>query len=136
MIALGLLTVGIMGWAGITNAATTSPNSNTLVDKIAQKFNLKKTDVQAVFDESRQERQKNHQVQMSNNLDKAVTDGVITSEQKQKILDKQAQNQKDRQSKKDEMTKWFSDNGIDQAKLKDYQIGLGHHGRGMRGMHR
>lgn len=134
MIALGLLVVGIMGWAGITNAATTNSTSTTLVDKLAQKFNLKKTDVQAVFDESRQERQKERQTQVGNNLDKAVTDGVITKDQKQKIIDKQTQLQKDRQAKKDEMIKWFKDNGIDQTKLRNYQVGFGHGCGGSHGM--
>ena len=133
MLALGILIVGIMGFAGITNAATNSSVSSTLVDNLAQKFNLKKTDVQAVFDESHQKWQKEHQAEVSNNLDKAVTDGVITKEQNQKIIDKQAQNQKDRQTKKDEMTKWFKDNGIDQTKLQNYQDGPGGHcGHGAR----
>jgi hypothetical protein len=53
-------------------------------------------------------------------LDKAVTDGVITAEQKQKIVDEQAkleQQQKDHQS-------WMDSSGIDWTKLKDYHIGM------------
>lgn len=131
----------IVGFLGVGHAlaqtSTTSP-TQTLAEKLAAKFNLNKDDVNTFLtqtqEERRQEMQTKRQEEMSTKLDQAVKDGVITADQKQKILDKQAEMQKQREQHRTEMEKWASDNGIDFSKLSGYGIG-GFGGRGFGGGH-
>ena len=72
---------------------TTQPTPfQTLIERLAQKFNLNSADVQTVFDEVRTEKQTARREQMQSTweekLAQAVTDGKITEEQKQLILAK------------------------------------------------
>ncbi|KKR27662.1 MAG: hypothetical protein UT59_C0049G0009, partial [candidate division CPR2 bacterium GW2011_GWD1_39_7] len=61
--------------------------------------------------------------------DKAATDGVITSDQKQQILDKHIELQKQREEQRTAMEKWRTESGIDFDKLSEY--GIGGFGKGM-----
>lgn len=89
LLAGAVTTIGLAGMGAAAKAATTSSTGGTgLVDKIAQKFNLNKDDVQKVFDEDRQSQEAEHQAKMEERLTKAVTDGKLTDEQKTKILAK------------------------------------------------
>jgi len=68
------------------NAQTNDPV--TLIDRIAQKFNLNRDEVQLVFDEAREEHQNMMQERLIESLQKAVLEGKITSEQKDALLEK------------------------------------------------
>ena len=139
LLATGATTiVGLASFGAVASAAT-SGNANsgdTLVDKIATKFNLNKSDVQAVFDEDRQAHQAKMDQKMEDRLNQAVKDGKITSDQKDQILAKHKEIQaymeslKDKtpeerrtlmKSKMDEMRQWAEDNG-----LSDYMMMRGH----------
>jgi len=121
-IALAVLTmVGVVG--AKTIKADDINNYPPIVQRLAEKFNLKEDDIKLVFDEERQVRQEERQKSMEEGLNKAEADGVITSEQKQAFLDKHNNMQQERGQNKEEMQTWFEDNGIDQAKLSSY-IGL------------
>jgi hypothetical protein len=100
IITLALL-VAIAGAAvmGVTmvNAQTPTPASNaasptnpmtSLVQKIAQKFGLKEADVQAVFDQNRQDHMDQMQTRYESTLDQAVKDGKLKEAQKQLLLAK------------------------------------------------
>jgi len=102
-------------------------NYPPIVQRLAQKFNLKEDDIKSVFDEERQERQEERVRSMEEGLNKAVADGVITSEQKQAFLDKHNNMQQERGQNREEMQTWFEDNGIDQSKISSY---IGYMGRG------
>jgi hypothetical protein len=72
-----------LGGAGLVSAAG---NSNTtggtsLVDKIAAKFNLNKSDVQAVFDQNHAEKQAQREQKDQDRLNQAVKDGALTQAQ-------------------------------------------------------
>lgn len=103
-----------------------------IIQKLVERFGLKESDVQAVFDEVRQERQLQMQERFEERLDQAVKDGKITESQKQAILakhkelaEKRLQNPKDwqnmtpeqrrqaMQEQKKELESWASQNGID-----------------------
>jgi Skp family chaperone for outer membrane proteins len=140
-------TASVIG-TGLASAATGSTNSDSLVDKIAQKFKLNKSDVQAVFDQNKADHQAQHQADLKASLDQAVKDGKITSQQEAKILDKlkelKAQHEADHQTmenktpeerkaamdaKKTEIEQWAKDNGISPDILKYLRPGgHGHHG--------
>lgn len=143
VIAVGILAVGIVGWTQATEAANTT-NQQTIIDKLAAKFNLKKENVSAIFDEARQERQKERQAMRESKLDEAVKAGAITSAQKEKLVEKLATRHQEmateRQENREEMNKWMTDNGIDSTKLHTYLggenkgLGRGHGMRGFGGM--
>src|SRR4030042_868531 len=92
---LVVLAISIMG-AGLFTAtrvlaenATGGQNPmSSLVQKIADKFGLKKEDVQAVFDQDRTDRKAERENQYLARLDQLVSDGKITPAQKQLIIDK------------------------------------------------
>lgn len=133
---------------------------NSLVNAIAEKFNLNVSDVQQVFDEHRQEMQAQRQEQMAEKqsemqqkfeerLNQAVTDGKLTQEQANLIIAKKAEleaqrqnlqngtpeeNKEAMQEHRDELKQWAEDNNIP---LQYFMFagpgGLGHMGRGFGG---
>lgn len=127
---LALATIGIVGAStlGVSLAAhAQSSGGNTLVDKVAQKFNLNKDDVQKVFDQDWAERDAERQQKMEEKLTQAVQDGKITSEQKDKIVAKLkemktfmdslkdksvAERRSEMKAKRAELKQWAKDNNI------------------------
>ncbi len=126
VVALAL--VGL-GWAGLNYAKAddNNTNSSTLVDKIVEKFNLNKDEVESVVGELHTQRQQERQAMQDSKLDTAVSDGVITEGQKKELIEKRnsfrEQQEQVRQAHRDEMSKWMSDNGIDSTKLQSYMGG-------------
>lgn len=118
------------------HAQTTDTNPFTsLIQRIAQKFNLKEEDVKTVFESHREERQKEMQQKYLDRLTQAVKDGKITEAQKQLLIQKHdelkakhEQNRANRQTEFDALKKWASDNNIDLQYLMPFGKGPG---RGM-----
>ena len=120
---------GAISYASLTKAQLDTDVSQ----KLAEKLNLSQDQVLSAFDSIREEKQAERQAQVSENLDKAVADSVITTEQKQEILTKQEEFQNKQQALMQERQDWLENNGIDEDKLADYEVGLGfgrHHGHG------
>jgi hypothetical protein len=87
LVAGAVATIGLAGLgAGAAFAASPIDGPGTLIDKIAQRFNLKKEDVQKVFDEERTAHQAEHEQNMTENLQKAVSDGKLTRNRPTKLL--------------------------------------------------
>lgn len=146
LLVLGAVTgIGLAGIAGLGVAsATTSTNNgaDSIIEKIATKFNVNKEDVAAVFDEERNAREAEHQQKMTDRLTQAVEDGKITEEQKSKILAKQQELQAKREEWKDKtpeerreakkelhdtLKQWAEDNDVP---LRYLMFVGGHHGHG------
>jgi hypothetical protein len=125
----GLVSAGYFG-AG-TILADNNNSHDTLISKISQTFNLNESDVEAVFQSVRDERQVEMKKQQEERLNDAVNDGVITEEQKNTMLTKMQEHQAQKGQNREEMQKWFEEQGIDQTKLRNY---LGDQGRGGREM--
>jgi hypothetical protein len=70
----------------------------TLVQKIADKFGLKQSDVQTVFDQEREARKVKMEEEYESRLTTLVKDGKITEAQKQLILAKHKELETSRQS--------------------------------------
>lgn len=83
----GLTTIGVIG----ASAEDTDKPYFSIVQKLAQRFNLNEAEVQAVFDESRGQHQSQMQLRFEEKLNQAVTDGELTEGQKQAILEKHDQ---------------------------------------------
>jgi hypothetical protein len=142
--------IGVTAITAVTVSAasdTTNPQAS-LVQKIADKFGLDKTKVQAVFDQDKQDRQAGHEANYEKSLTQAVTDGKLTSAQKDLILAEHKKllsemqtamenadnsaNKTDRRAAMEkirtEATDWAKANNVDAKWLR---IGPGAHGHGM-----
>lgn len=123
-------------------AETTTGNYPTIIENLASKFGLNKDEVQQVFEDTRtQER--------SDRLDNLVSDGTITEDQKQLVLDKEDEiktkideinNQELTATEKhdamdalrDEIQQWEDDNNIPERVLGPMGgMGMRGGGRGM-----
>jgi ribosomal protein L19E len=159
VIAATAATIGLAGLsAGVAHAATTDSTTKTdpmssLVDKIATKFNLNKTEVQQVFDAQKTERQAERETEVKADVAKLVADGKITQAQADLINAKRAELQKQHESnkagrqgtgnserkaamekQKTELEAWAKQNGIDAQYLR-YVMGGGHGHGGSGGRH-
>ena len=149
-ILLPVIAVVIAGTAAFgaisTFAQTTTDPQSTIIQKISQKFGLKESEVKTVFDQERTERQTQMKARFEERLNQAVSDGKITADQKKLIQAKHTEIEKEREtnrekwqsmtqeerkaskeSHKDEMQKWATENGIDMQYLFGGSMG------GMRG---
>lgn len=156
----GMTAIGIgLAIAG-THFASAATNNTTgrdgLIDKLVNKFNLNKSDVQQVFDDYKSEMLQNRLEKESTRLDELVSQGTITSVQKDLIINKQKelatamqdwekQHQNDdhstqdfRDAKRDFMhsqrgslEQWAKDNNIDLKYLIPMMKPKGHHMGGM-----
>ena len=80
--AVGLASVGSIGLVSAATPVSTDGSADTsLVDKIATKFGLSKTDVQAVFDEDHSQHQAEMKAKAAERLAQAVSDGKLTQAQ-------------------------------------------------------
>lgn len=156
LIAGVVSTIGLAGLgAGVAQAATSSDSDKApmsgLVDAIATKFNLDKTQVQQVVDEQRTQMEAEREEKIKSQLNTLVKDGKITQAQADAITTKRAELHKereankdsaddktaaerktDREAKKTALETWAKEQGIDSKYLR-YVFGHGHGGPGMRG---
>ncbi len=128
---LPVLALTVVGASVLGTSATVSADSNvdSLVEKIASRFNLNQDEVQAVFDEARDEKHAEHQAELSENLQAKVDDGTITAEQmtliEQKLEEKRAQREANRdqdltreerrvqhEQEREEFKTWAEENNI------------------------
>ena len=131
--AVTALALGGIASMGSVLAATDERKPDSLVSRLAERFNLKESDVQAVFDEEKQARQAERQQKLKERLNKAVEDGKLTSGQKDKLLAKLDELQAEReelrglsreerkaklQQKKEELKAWAQENGIPEQYLR------------------
>lgn len=146
VIAVTVLGASAFGATSAFANDNTSANDgvNTLVQKIATKFGLKQSDVQAVFDEARTERQKEMEKKYEDQLNTYVSEGKITDAQKNLILAKHAEMKTQREANRDdfrnltqterknlmetrktELENWAKENGIDLQYLMPFGKGKG-----------
>lgn len=71
----------------------------SIVQKLATRFNLNEAEVKAVFDEQHAAIEQEMQTKMAAELDQAVSEGKLTEEQKQKIIAKRAEMRASHQGK-------------------------------------
>lgn len=144
----GGLVVATTAFAQTSNSQNAVPS---LVSEIASKFNLNKSDVQGVFDQHRKEVMAKQETNYENYLANLVSQGKITEEQKQLILNKhnelitQMQNNKSNfknltpaqrmqqmQATRQDLQNWAKQNNIDIKYLHPFGFARGF---GRRGMH-
>ncbi len=120
VLALGVITsVGYFGTSAVL-ADSDNPMHQTLVSRIAQKFNLKEEDVEAVFEAVRDEKQEEMKAQKEERLSQAVKDGVITESQKSALITKMEEHLGERRQNREEMQHWYKEQNINELKLREY----------------
>lgn len=146
-----ILTLAGIGAFGVASVYAQSPQGKypSIVQKLVEKFGLKESDVQSVFDEAQQERQSQMQAKFEESLSQAVKDRKITEAQKQLILTKRQelkansqanftnmqnmtpdQRKGDMQAQNQALTDWAKQNSIDIKYLFGGHMG---HFRGRKG---
>ena len=129
LIAGAVSTIGLATLAG-ANAATAATGQDSLVEKIATKFNLNKDEVATVFEEYKNEKQAERQAEVSEGLQDKVDDGDITAEQKTLIENKQDELKEKREASRDSLEQWADDNNLDLKDIMPLGGGQGHGGPG------
>lgn len=148
--AVGVLSGGLV--VATTAFAQTPANGQngvpSLVQEIADKFHLNTSDVQAVFNQHRQEIMTQRETNYENYLQNLVSTGKITDAQKQLILNKHkelmSQLQSDKQDFKSltpdqkrtkmqaamkDLQSWAKQNNIPMQYLRPFGPGMGRFGR-------
>lgn len=99
--AVGLTSVIGVGAADAATSNVSSSSSNpmsSLIQKIATKFNLKESDVKAVFDEDRSEMEQKNEASLVSQQAQLVKDGKLTQAQSDAITAKRAELKKEREA--------------------------------------
>jgi hypothetical protein len=122
---LALAAITGLGVLGVTSVkADEDRPCPPIVETLIEKFNLNEDEVSSVLDEVRQERQGQMQQNREERLNQAVSDGVITEEQKELIQTRWqemfAEREQERQAHREEMQAWFEENGIDHDALMEF----------------
>ena len=149
-IAVTTIASGSIIGIGAASAQSSNNGQDSLVSKIAEKFNLDKTAVQSVFDEQHAAREAEIQAKIADRLQSLVDSGKITAEQKTALEAKQAEMKATREALKDQnLTReemhtkmeearttfetWAKDQGIDLSVIRPEggPMGRGDHRRGM-----
>jgi hypothetical protein len=139
MLIVGIFSMGLMRASSIY-ASDKEENRSSLVRKIATKFGLKESDVQAVFDEEMGSRKSRMKQNFIDRVDQLVKDGKISQEKKDLILKKHDEVESKRDSQRtafqsmtrgqrlevqkkehQEMQEWASANDIDIRLLWNFE---------------
>ena len=124
LVASTLVGVGAF-WAG--QVAADEADTHPFAARIAERFGLKKDEVEGFFGQMREERQEARR----EGLTQAVADGVLTQEQADALTAKHEERVAERGQHREEMQAWFDTNGIDHEALREY-MGGPHGGMGKR----
>src|SRR3989344_5428928 len=103
MIALALTAVGFVVYASENVSAYGDQGAmhGTLIQKLVERFGLNEADVQSVFDEVQNDHHQQMQTRFEERLTEEVQNGSITQDQKQMILQKRDDLQKQREADND-----------------------------------
>jgi len=123
----------LIGTAGVGAGVVMAKNLDSypsIVQKLAQRFNLDPDEVKQVFDEERGERRQEAQDRFEESLDEAVKDGKITEAQKEAILEKHTEIQGEQEKLREELSDWAEENDIELKQLgpcggRGFRGGLG-----------
>jgi len=128
-------TLAIAGSLWTMSAKAETAATPTMSQKIAEKLNISSDQVEKAMDEIRTERRAETQKAQDTKLDQAVTDGIITSTQKDALIAKRNEMRTRMEKQHAEMQTWMAEQGIDESKLQPYMgkgMGRSGHSGGMR----
>lgn len=133
ILTLTLAVLAVAGKTITTPANALENNYPSLIQKIAETFNLNQGEVENVVNQNREEVQQERQQLRTHNLDQAVENGVLTNEQKEALENKWQERKSEMEQHREEMNKWMEEQNIDHEALRQY-MGYGGNRAGFRGM--
>lgn len=137
IVALAIGTLMTAGAMSIGQVKAEEVQSQPIWQRIAERFGLNQDEVQTVFDEERGQRREQMQGNREEKLSQAVSEGVISDDQKQALETKHEEMRQEREANREahraEMDQWFQDNGIDHQAMMEYMGGPGPRQGGGRG---
>jgi hypothetical protein len=140
VIALTLAVAGVTWYGGSkVLAANNNGRHDAIVSTLSEKLGVSEDKVTEAFDSIESERHAAREAERKANLDKAVSAGVITQDQEDKLIAKVAEMRATREKGRADLEQWYKDNRIDTSKLSEYTgrggmgMGKGMGGRGHMG---
>lgn len=129
-LSLPVQTYAIWPFDLFTKSSQTESQSKfpTVIQRMIDKFKLNSGEVEKVVEEVQTERQQEMRARREARLEEVVKAGIITSEQKKNLLDKEDEWQQKQGQLMEERRKWMMESGLDFQKLAPYMMGFG--GRG------
>jgi hypothetical protein len=125
-------TLLLIAYGATAIKAGDSSNYPPIVQVVADKFGLNVDEGDEALSEVKAEHFAQMQESKEDKLNQAVTDGVITEEQKQALLDKHQEMWQGWKAEKEQYQKdmqtWYEEQGIDHEALMEYMGGFGKHG--------
>jgi len=113
--------VAVSAFVATRAFASKTNNNQSYVQNLASKLGINENKVSTAMTEVRNEEQ---QTQLKKRIAQAVADGVISEDQKQKVIDKQNEINEKQKALNEEMQSWAEENNIDFDKLQQY-LGFG-----------
>ena len=130
-----IVAVAVFAISGVnkTLAQNTAPADKSLIQTIAEKFNLSPDEVQKTAEDFRTQKvdrmRTERKARLEKNLTEAVSEGKITEAQKQAILQKTDELVAKKEQERIEMQAWAEKNGLDRQEMK-FGFGMFKLGRG------
>ena len=147
------LVLGVLAGAGALGVKSANANwfgfrggenKDSLIQRLVEKFNLNQGEVEGAFEEHREEMQEERKEHQEEHLNELVSEGKLTEDQKNALIEKREQwkeeREQDREELKDmtreqrreqaqehreEMQQWMEDSGIDHDALGGQGNGMG-----------
>lgn len=117
------LVLGVATVIGVSSFSNVKANDEAqyppIIQKIAEKFNLNQDEVKQVFNEEREAHQAEMKQKREEELNKLVSEGKLTEDQKNALIAKQEEMQKNRESQREEMKDLSKEER--QEKMKEYR---------------
>lgn len=152
-----VVTAGLVLSTSLANAQVLDQPFSGLVEAVSKKFNLNESEVQAVFDQYHQQHRQDMLIKMKEKheerLSRLVSEGTLTEAQKQALIQKMDEMQKqfeanqdvlkdmtpeqrraEMQKRHEELKIWAQSQGIDLDAISPMQFKMKKMGRGMRHM--
>ena len=144
--ALVLGAIAVSGVIGLSTASADEKEDGrtSIIQRIAQKFNLNEDEVKTVFEEHKTERQAEMKQKHEEHLNQLVSEGKLTEDQKNALIakreemrEKYGKNKEDwknmskeekiekKKAWQEEMHNWAEENGIDLKELRPEGKGFG-----------
>jgi len=137
---LGLTALLVFAGIGIGNSKAFGPaDHDSLIQKLAERFNLNREEVEEFFEQQKQQHQEEMKAREEERLNQLVGDGKLTQAQKNALIAKREEwrrenadmgekfrnmsweeRQQVMKEHREEMDKWLEENGIDWEVLREY----------------
>lgn len=121
LLAAAVATLGVATLMG-ANTVSAQTTGDSLIDKVATRFNLNRDEVEQAFEEYQDERHEERMKDVAEYLQEKVDAGSITAEQKTLIETKLAEMHDEHEADREALQQWADDNDVSMR----YLMGRGH----------